>query len=1819
MGAKQRPPKWLLTLLLLLACYHSHITAAKPRLLRNLFRSFGRPAQSSQMPNPFSGPTFSAPNGQQIFASGSVLAPQPDSLQLQPAASTQVEQTSAELAHTVSEYLVSNFARLNAAPNRHLITNLPQFSGRSSGQIGAAESMGSAVYYHPQHGPIYPGFYGNQLPGARAVRPPMYSKNEPTTEIEETPEEETGERSLSIGSVPGGGIGLKFGKVQMTFKRSPKGPQISFGPKMSGSDTKLISFGNNQRKKNRKSGARINVGQGLALSLGRDQTKTDSASRNRGQLQSEASEQSYANGEGHQSGNDESPGIRLPAISIGGSGGSGRPAITIGGGGDEEGGPRPMITFGGGGEDDDDPRKPKDYAGAAGQGVPDTRAPDYNSGTAGAPGSNDPPPPPPPPGYPHRHHGHHHKKAKIRLRLSDFPHTYIEKNLKLPPIKLKINAAPRVKITTGTKDPLEKKPIEEDPDMEDIFRPPEPFNLTMANSTDSAASGSGGGIDSNSTDPGDRRPEAGEDDTGLAYQPLPLPPDHVTYITNSNAYQPNSNVYKQNFGENKGFHQPNKFTQSNGFGQNRPANIYQNQRPYFDQPTDLAVHQHNGFQLRPNHQQQHSSQQHLPHRIQQHTPQQQQHQPQPPPTQFDEPRNYQDSQPQAQYYAYQHDANKNLQQAASNSEPSLEPIEQQQEQLRKQDLLISSSNRQPNYKHFRNWLPNGKAGEPRPPQYSLQNPQYHQSLQPAAAHNGPRYTHRAHPNAIPGSSSYSGQPGHYPPARSQYVSQAHGPAGITHLKPKLTFQGSPKPTDRDQQGALSSASGHHGHGYPSYSGEKTKEQIEEEAAIYVKSKDEYAEDRPQIILNLRPKISISHANATHPEPKKDPRDKNPFLKLLLNPEFVNVTSTTPEYDDDYHAGGHRYKPGHGYGHGYGHHADTAVTTSRPSTTTKRVSVTTTEKNEDYDYGDETTTATTEATTTSTTSSSDGDDDSGESTSTTTEATTTESGDSATTTESDDDDEDTTKLTTTTKVPSLTSAKPDSDDDDDDDKDVSTESVTISSTAMMRSTETPDEDDEESSTTVASTTSKPIVSSTTISTTSAASTSSTTTTTAKPDDEEEEEEDNYTSLMKRLTTTPRPGAVVTTTNTRRLPSPSPRPTTNVVPAAGPVSGTDDAPTEEEDPARPITTDKTTTSRPTTASLTTLSSKEEEEEEDEDDPDAIRRRLTTSRPAVQPTPVGGGSVARLGVRNRSPASSIALSRGTGTVRSRTIRSTTEHSEEAERAEEEVSTQEPDEQPADTNESNTKKPRGRNQTPKPEALHFPIKANETVEASSKAPSLIDSNGVLNNDSLLNLLREMNENVSDLMRLQTSTACPEVVINGERYRLNGTTLTKIENLFDTSNDSEEQENDGNVSDKVQIENQITSSGNLIADDQKSDSSDDEDQAEKSTEITSAQPPSKVEPQILTATGPAVIKKNGKKGENSDNNEELDEESDDHKTTTTLPKTTIRDDLINSVQLNQQKLDMFVSSKSPTVSKHREMSVSTEQSKGGRSTHLSESEHMSGYSTRGLSSKDKTKPGEGKINSSFEAFNERTQTISQSSTESTFSFGDIDLRPKTSLPRLSDKKLNNDLEKDDNDEDEADDGVDGQKHSDNQNVKGEKQKKKNTTEIKYLDLLPKTNSQTTSTKKAALSHKDLEFDLNKMKEKSKPMNKKSDAADEEEDDDNKDDDKKDDDNEDDAFKGNSRSGQIGLKTSDKHEFNKGQDVVEDGKKKDSNDANKSQHKDILKAVRVSKSDRSSAKRQGVSSISVDSHRFNDQMGQSENEPIIVVLLPSEEEARAKR
>lgn len=196
------------------------------------------------------------------------------------------------------------------------------------------------------------------------------------------------------------------------------------------------------RAKDNKKGMNIKLGKAVQFSIGgnqdgEDKMSTGSSTRNvisfdanklkehilprkrNSNLMSSASENSY----------DESPGIQLPAISIGGNG-NGRPAITIGGGGDDNDdnsggyGARPQITIGSGGGD-------SSYSSS------DSGNNNYNNNNGGD-GSQS--------GWDDHWD---HRKPRIRMKMPDFPQTYIEKNLKLPPIKLKLNSSPRVKITTG--------------------------------------------------------------------------------------------------------------------------------------------------------------------------------------------------------------------------------------------------------------------------------------------------------------------------------------------------------------------------------------------------------------------------------------------------------------------------------------------------------------------------------------------------------------------------------------------------------------------------------------------------------------------------------------------------------------------------------------------------------------------------------------------------------------------------------------------------------------------------------------------------------------------------------------------------------------------------------------------------------------------------------------------------------------------------------------------------------------------------------------------------------------------------------------------------------------------------------------------------------------------------------------------------------------------------------------------------------------------------------------------------------------------------
>lgn len=358
----------------------------------------------------------------------------------------------------ISEYLVSNFARLNPA-------DFKKFSNQQSNpfrkdQMSLSESISQSNVF-------YPPLTNNLLP---SVQSPVnhnlmfdQSQNVQSTNLEDNdgdypapsqmvnsfhrPKEQSAGTSLSIGAAPGGGIGLKLGKFQMTFKRGNDGPQINLGTHdESGDQEAENSYVSMARSKDKKKGMNIKLGKAVQFSIGGNQDNQDtmktggsnnikntisldtnrlkermlSNRKSNSNLMSSASENNY----------DESPGIQMPAITIGGSG-NGRPAITIGGGGDDEDGgnnygARPQITIGGG----DAAYPPPDNNNGGNN---------YNNNNGGQQ-SND---------HWGEDHWNDHRKPRIHMKMPDMPQTYIEKNLKLPPIKLKINASPRVKITTG--------------------------------------------------------------------------------------------------------------------------------------------------------------------------------------------------------------------------------------------------------------------------------------------------------------------------------------------------------------------------------------------------------------------------------------------------------------------------------------------------------------------------------------------------------------------------------------------------------------------------------------------------------------------------------------------------------------------------------------------------------------------------------------------------------------------------------------------------------------------------------------------------------------------------------------------------------------------------------------------------------------------------------------------------------------------------------------------------------------------------------------------------------------------------------------------------------------------------------------------------------------------------------------------------------------------------------------------------------------------------------------------------------------------------
>lgn len=174
-------------------------------------------------------------------------------------------------------------------------------------------------------------------------------------------------------------------------------------------------------------------------------------------------------------------------------------------------------------------------------------------------------------------YGNNHYVSKHPTMSVDVPRkgkTIMHANLDMAPVKVRLHSSPRVKITTGSRDPLEKPGDEELTESEeDIFEPPEPFpkrNATAANETSS---------DMNNTMSGNNTMNM-TDVNGV--QPMQLPP-------------PGQNDFYYPQRQQPGYYQQ----QQHGYGYQQ-QHQYGQQAPIFDDAPTSPHH----YQPHPQQQQQ---------------------------------------------------------------------------------------------------------------------------------------------------------------------------------------------------------------------------------------------------------------------------------------------------------------------------------------------------------------------------------------------------------------------------------------------------------------------------------------------------------------------------------------------------------------------------------------------------------------------------------------------------------------------------------------------------------------------------------------------------------------------------------------------------------------------------------------------------------------------------------------------------------------------------------------------------------------------------------------------------------------------------------------------------------------------------------------------------------------------------------------------------------------------------------------------------------------------------------------------------------------
>ncbi|KAH9418311.1 hypothetical protein DERP_010178 [Dermatophagoides pteronyssinus] len=225
-------------------------------------------------------------------------------------------------------------------------------------------------------------------------------------------------------------------------------------------------------------------GRGLTLSFG-DQSNEPSSASSYSQTVEQKPQYGYNSG---NAGNP-SPGLSL---SFGGNGGGGDGGggggsgmsfnIGRGNGGDgrgmslslgrgNSGGSGLSFSFGGGG------------GGGSGNGYAQSGSasyPSYSSSYGGGSGYNNYGV-----SYGNNYNNYDYNQPVFSMVMPSSGKQVIEYNQHPSKMKMKINSSPRVKITTNTKDPLDKPGLEDEIIQEDIFGPPEPFDKPNRTSTSS--------------------------------------------------------------------------------------------------------------------------------------------------------------------------------------------------------------------------------------------------------------------------------------------------------------------------------------------------------------------------------------------------------------------------------------------------------------------------------------------------------------------------------------------------------------------------------------------------------------------------------------------------------------------------------------------------------------------------------------------------------------------------------------------------------------------------------------------------------------------------------------------------------------------------------------------------------------------------------------------------------------------------------------------------------------------------------------------------------------------------------------------------------------------------------------------------------------------------------------------------------------------------------------------------------------------------------------------------------------------------------------